>query len=535
MKKLTVILSCILLFGFLSSCGPAVPKKEMEDAKTSIERAKNVDAPIYAQQVFNDAQKDYDDASNYIIAKKNKEATEKAVSSKDKADSSYETARESRANGIYQKCSVLMDSAVKNLADKIYPDKYNDIKTNLDGIKSSIDAKDFDPAYSNGISLQPRIQQLIDDSAAQMEKARNAIAQAQDKYDSAENNDLIKEYALADLKKAVPVMDEAKKASDEGNIDSAITNSAEAITIIDGAISNANDRYQKYLDQKKADEEAAALEKQKEIDAQKQKAEQYIDEAKKKLEELKSRKKTGLLEIHLKNFTFLKPGFILISQEVTNDTNAENTNINSEETNLPPLEVKFSNTDDQSLTDKNEAPETNISPDVEPSASQPESQTNTNVNYTVETVEQYINMAEDSYRNEEYLDAIDFAREAIRIADILIAMQEEEEAKALALAQSNTNIAETNAAETNAVETNIIQPSAPTNVQPPEEEFKIYVVKLNKQNRDCLWKISGYMYNKRYWLWPVIWRANKYQIKDPDLIYPGQELKIPTAPMKSKK
>ncbi|MFN4217600.1 MAG: LysM peptidoglycan-binding domain-containing protein, partial [Brevinematales bacterium] len=96
-------------------------------------------------------------------------------------------------------------------------------------------------------------------------------------------------------------------------------------------------------------------------------------------------------------------------------------------------------------------------------------------------VEKYIKLAEDAYAREEYLDAIDYAREAIRLADMLLAM----------------------------------------------EEATTYTVKLNPANRDCLWKIAGYMYDKRYWLWPMIWRANKYQIKDPDLIYPGQVFKIP--------
>jgi len=45
---------------------------------------------------------------------------------------------------------------------------------------------------------------------------------------------------------------------------------------------------------------------------------------------------------------------------------------------------------------------------------------------------------------------------------------------------------------------------------------------------DCLWKISGF-----YWIyndptkWPTIYEANRDQIKDPDLIYPGQVFEIP--------
>jgi LysM repeat protein len=73
---------------------------------------------------------------------------------------------------------------------------------------------------------------------------------------------------------------------------------------------------------------------------------------------------------------------------------------------------------------------------------------------------------------------------------------------------------------------------------------------------DCLWKISKMKYNSPYY-WPAIWEANKNgvvnadqlkhkshkKVTNPNLIYPGQVLKIPTltdaqkkeAEMKSKK
>ena len=44
---------------------------------------------------------------------------------------------------------------------------------------------------------------------------------------------------------------------------------------------------------------------------------------------------------------------------------------------------------------------------------------------------------------------------------------------------------------------------------------------------DCLWCISGKseIYGDPY-QWPLLYRANKDQIKDADLIYPGQELSV---------
>lgn len=57
-------------------------------------------------------------------------------------------------------------------------------------------------------------------------------------------------------------------------------------------------------------------------------------------------------------------------------------------------------------------------------------------------------------------------------------------------------------------------------------EESVYVVKLNPEKRDCLWRIAVYTYNDAR-LWPLIYMANRDKIKDPDLIFPGQKLTIP--------
>lgn len=60
---------------------------------------------------------------------------------------------------------------------------------------------------------------------------------------------------------------------------------------------------------------------------------------------------------------------------------------------------------------------------------------------------------------------------------------------------------------------------------------KIYVVQWRKKNTDCLWRISQKVY-KDAALWPAIYIANRDQIKDPDLIFPGQKFVIPPKPKK---
>lgn len=61
----------------------------------------------------------------------------------------------------------------------------------------------------------------------------------------------------------------------------------------------------------------------------------------------------------------------------------------------------------------------------------------------------------------------------------------------------------------------------------PEPSFMSY----NVERGDSLWKISGKssVYGNPY-QWPLIYRANADKIRDADLIYPGQELRIERNP-----
>jgi nucleoid-associated protein YgaU len=65
----------------------------------------------------------------------------------------------------------------------------------------------------------------------------------------------------------------------------------------------------------------------------------------------------------------------------------------------------------------------------------------------------------------------------------------------------------------------------PTPAPPlPANRFRVYTV----QKGDSLSKIAKHEYGDAN-AWRKIFEANKDIIKDPDLIYPGQELKIPSA------
>lgn len=59
-------------------------------------------------------------------------------------------------------------------------------------------------------------------------------------------------------------------------------------------------------------------------------------------------------------------------------------------------------------------------------------------------------------------------------------------------------------------------------------QVKVYTVGTWQHDRDCLWNISKKkdIYDNA-WMWPKIWQGNRDQIKDPDVIHPGQKLTIP--------
>jgi hypothetical protein len=61
-----------------------------------------------------------------------------------------------------------------------------------------------------------------------------------------------------------------------------------------------------------------------------------------------------------------------------------------------------------------------------------------------------------------------------------------------------------------------------------QKKTRNYTVGTWSENRECLWVISGReeIYGDPF-LWPKIWVANRSTIRNPDIIFPGQQLIIP--------
>ncbi|MGQ9844274.1 MAG: hypothetical protein ACUVRK_12035 [Spirochaetota bacterium] len=120
--------------------------------------------------------------------------------------------------------------------------------------------------------------------------------------------------------------------------------------------------------------------------------------------------------------------------------------------------------------------------------------------------EKLIANSQDLLAKENYIESYDASQQAITVLNsMLIAMEKKEEAFAV---QQEAKEAES-----------ITKEEIST-------EYKEYLVQYNPKARDCLWRIALKVYNNAR-LWPLIYIANKDQIKDPDLIFPGQRFIIP--------
>jgi len=119
-----------------------------------------------------------------------------------------------------------------------------------------------------------------------------------------------------------------------------------------------------------------------------------------------------------------------------------------------------------------------------------------------------------------------YADEALIIIDeinIDLAKKDEEAKNAAALAKAES---------AKSADTDTKTPDN-TTVKTEIEDTIHYIVQWRKHKTDCLWRIAQKLYRNAR-LWPVIYMANRDKIKDPDLIYPGQKLVIPPAPIKKK-
>ena len=72
------------------------------------------------------------------------------------------------------------------------------------------------------------------------------------------------------------------------------------------------------------------------------------------------------------------------------------------------------------------------------------------------------------------------------------------------------------------------EPPAPSPMELYADKYASLPTQHKVEKGECLWWIAEYkqIYNDPF-MWPLIYKANRDQIQDPDLIYPNQVFSIP--------
>lgn len=486
MKKLTITYLCLILFGAVSCARGAKPT---DLAVQAMERARAAEAPTYAPDEFAAAENLYRAMRLAMENGQDREANTLAQEVIDTANEAARKARENKAKQQITRLEQLLDQAQQLGLEKSNPDTYNQANQAFIDANGFFNNEDFEKAIQ---ASESGIQILETVLGGQASTALANLNRARELYERA--------LKATDLKDSQPMLDEASnyiemsaEAYNNGDYTSSLEYSNKAIDILQDALSQYPSTSSIKL--KVNSEDNLQLQAYnlirllgKTIDSLKSQG--YTNDvypnATTSSKEQVMQKNRGLRTSNITNSSQVRNPYSSSNQTQNNDD--DNILILFDEEKLTPdsdddnILILF---DEEKLTPDSEEEyqvidmiglnfhETTLKaqlfnskdPDV----------------ITIQLIQDYYSNAQAAYKDGNYINATDLAREGLRLSELYLSGQ------------------------------------------------TLTMHRVIKG--DTLWDISGKIYkNRRYWLWPNIWRANKLIIKDPDLIYPGQNFRIPPAP-----
>lgn len=472
-------LSLVMLLYFVSVGCKSTAVKPTDLATEAMERARAAQADIYAPSEYKVAGELYQQMNQYLNKNDLKAADNKATEVIDAANKAIKIARQNKATMKIAKLKQLLDKAISIGMMNSHPDVFNQANQSLINAEDAYQNQDFDKAASfasNGISLLESVlggQEAL--ALANLNRARELLDRAY------KNTDLSQTEAV--LKEASSEIEIAAKAYQDKNYHQSLEYSDSAILKLQDALD---------LFPNNATISVSVNPSEDNIQLQ---AYDLIRRLGDTLTYIKQNNYTNdvYFEEPVKAITIVpskssknQPATETSSEFLdTEDDDDENTfalhnqlplfraqsygdMILEEEIVIESDDYIEYNLEDSEFTD--ETQETNITHDDYNMIS-------------LSLIEKIYETAQQEYNAGNYLNAADLAREGLRLSELYLAGQ----------------------------------------------TLKMHTVRKG----DTLWDIAGKTYkSRRYWLWPNIWRANKLKIKDPDLIYPKQEFRIPPAPIK---
>lgn len=486
-----VILLLSLALTFLMSCLLEVPMKEMVNAKTAIDSARGVDAEKYSPDELNRAEQLLMNSHDLLAGKKESEA-------KKAADDSLAAAIEAEKKALPQYADAHMKVAADEYAeaDKVYAEKFSPENFAKAGeLNNSAKA-----AYDGGEYRK---------AAALADEAQIAASAARD--ESVKNSSMI-EGQITALDRKIAELKKDKFSKDaESNLRNASVSTANARSEL------ANKNFKPSLDEiKKAETEidaAALIIKKKGMSASIEKLRGDVSTIRK----------------------------TAVSPDVKNDLDRALLALNSAESSmeqnyLDDAAMKIKEAENLiSGADAKQKEGTALAALARAEKLLGEANEKDAEKKHADRLGKagaLITNGKASVKNRQYNEGISNAEEAESIiAAVLNSIEAEiNEAKLKAsVAEGKEEPAKEE--EKPAVTEETAKAEEKAKEEPQKPEGKYYTVQWRKKNTDCLWRISQKVYKDAAY-WPAIFIANRDQIKDPDLIFPGQKFIIPPKPEK---
>lgn len=512
------------LFFIIGACS-SLPIKEVELAKSELEKAKLNEAPTLAQKDYADAEMSYAEAEKFLKAKEGDKAKQQSDKSLEKSRTSILTSKEKKTRdeietvdkmlaeikkiygieGQFDETKDLGDEAKKKLelVKKIRPAEnllgeskklYNDARLLIPIIQKNIlksepikEVDQFIDLMNKSYDKAKEAEKLLQAELDRINKIRemnNMTSKGDEIATSLEKDPFIATFYAEEKDKVVADYNVLKKAIAENNLEEAEKNK--------DAFKRLTDFFDKVAAEKLAlnnsyreltDKMIAKIK-----NFYKQDAESYLEKAKRLREEVykvygkttPARTKTiqnKVEMIEIKTIHIQQQAEEKIEEIKQDESEKTEVKADEKEKVQPYKDADQTSKPEQMLFDK---------------------------------MENFYNDAENLYEKEEFGDSIEKAKESIEMAQKMLALKKQLEGKKTG---STSQKDQTDSGFQNQdIYGNI------------KVEFKKYTVKSG----DCLWKIAmkKSVYRKAH-LWPFIWFANKKIIKDPDSIEPNTVLQIP--------
>lgn len=476
-----------LTFIFTASCQLEVPMKEMVTAKTAIESARGVDAEKYSPEELKKAEELLLKSHDLLTDKKDKEAKQTAEESAAAAIEAENKALPSYADAHIGASEAEYMEADKAYAERFSPEKFTTAGTLNTEAKQNFENRDFrksadlaDRAYA--LAVEAKNESLMNSSVIQ-----NQINALDTKYNDLKNNKF-------------------SSAADE--------NLAKAATSISAAKTGLGNRDYKAT---MAEIRNAEIE----LDAAKliiTKKGMYanIEQLRSEMNSVNQTGPSGDVKADLdKALLTLNAAESSLEQNYIEDADMR---IKEAEALISGANAKL----------KEKSALAAIAKAEKLLAQAKEQDSAGRHTENLNKAENLITDGKDNIKNGKFNEGISNAEEAETvIAAVMNSIESEaNEAKLKASADEEKKTAAAEDIEKKDTDTK-------EEVKKTEEtpEGKIYTVQWRKKNTDCLWRIAQKVYKDAAY-WPAIYIANRNQIKDPDLIFPGQKFVIPPKPQK---